>query len=127
MIMSIKLYLFYIFIGFILSLGVWLLILFNIDPYKTDFISISAFFASLLIWIFCLFSLLIYYFKIWYTNKEVIYTILPISLRQGFLISLVIVGLSILGSLNILNWWIAGLWALVILITELFFKTRTES
>jgi len=122
--MTLKFYIFYIFIGFILSLGVWILVLFNIDPYKADFMSIAAFFCSMFLWLFCLFSLVGYFLRVWSGNKEVVYTNMPIALRQAFLLSLVAIGLLILQSINVLNWWIAGIWILVILITELYFRAR---
>lgn len=122
---SFKVYIFCLFIGFVLALGVWILILFNIDPYKADFMSIASFYASLFLWVFCLLSIFGYYLRIWLGNKEVIYANLPVAMRQGVLISLIITGLLILQSLRVLNWWITGIWIMVIIVVELFFRART--
>ena len=122
--MNFRVYLFSIIVGFVLSLGVWILILLNIDPYKADFISISAFYLSMLAWIACLLSTIIYYLKVGFGNKEILYSNLPTSFRQGILVSLAISGLLFFQSIQVLTWWIAGIWVMIMLITELFFKTR---
>ena len=123
--MTHKLYIFGFFLAFVISLGIWLLILFNIDPYKADFISIASFFASFLLMLTSFLTLIGYYFRYYQGNKEVVYNILPISFRQAFLISFAIVGLLFLSSIGVLTWWIGGIWVLLVLITELFFRART--
>ena len=122
---SLKVYIFSLCVGFVLALGVWILILFNIDPYKADFMSIASFYASAFLWLFCLASLVGYYLRLWQCNKEVVYANLPIAMRQGALIGIAVTGLLILQSLRVLNWWIAGIWIVVVLVVELFFKART--
>jgi len=122
--MTHKLYIFGFFLGFIISLGVWLLILFNIDPYKADFISLASFFASFFLMFTCLLTLIGYYVRYFQGNKEVVYSILPISFRQAFLVSLALAGLLFLSSIGVLTWWIAGIWVVLVLITEFFFKSR---
>jgi len=122
--MNLKLYLFSFFVGFVLALGVWILILFNIDPYKADFISLSAFYASLLVWCFCFLSLIGYYFRIWFGNKEIVYANMPVAMRQGFLLSLGLVGLLVLQSIRVLTWWTAGVWIGVVMTAELYFRAK---
>lgn len=122
--MNLKSYLFAIFVGILVALGIWLLIFFNIDPFKADFITIGAFFASLFLWLWGLLALLGFYLKVWLGNKEVIYANLPIALRQTALISLIIVGLLIFQTLRVLTWWVGGILVLVILLLELFFRAR---
>jgi hypothetical protein len=124
--MNLRVYLFSLFIGFLVAFGVWLLILFNIDPFKTDFLSIAAFYASLFIWLSSLISLINYFVRLWFNNKEVVYANLTTALRQGMLISLIVVGLLILEQLNVLNWWVGGIWSIVVLLTELFFNVRGD-
>jgi hypothetical protein len=122
---NLKVYIFTLCIGFVLAVGVWILILFNIDPYKADFMSIASFYASAFLWLFCLFSIIGYYIRLWRCNKEVVYANLPIAMRQGAIISIAITGLLILQTLRVLNWWIAGIWIVVVMVVELFFRART--
>lgn len=122
--MKIKTYLFTLFCITLLSLGVFLTILFNFDPTSADFITKSAFFASIFILTTGLLTFSNFYIRIWATNKEVIFSHLPISIRHSVLISLVFVGLMILSSLKVLTWWDAGMFIVVIIMLELFFRTR---
>lgn len=123
--MNIRVYLFSLIAGFIITLGIWLLILFTLNPLNSDFLIIAAFFASFALAIFCLSSLIGYYARVYIGNKEVVYSHLSISLRQGVLISLIVSGILILQTLKVLNWWIAGIWILILLLVELYFRTRT--
>lgn len=123
--MNHKTYIFIIFSSSILSLGIWLMILLNYDPFSSDLITRGAFFASLFLWIWGLFTLIVFNIKIWIGNKEVIYSHLSVTLRQASFFSLTIIGLLIFQTLRVLNWWVGGILVLVILLTELFFRTRT--
>lgn len=123
--MNIKFYLFGIFLGFIFTLGVWILMLFNIDPFQADFLIIATFFATLFLWLWCVSTLIGYYLRVWSGNNEVVFSNLPIASRQGILLALIIVGLLILSTINILTWWIGAIWVLVISFMELFFRTRS--
>lgn len=122
--MKLQMYLFFIFTITLIALGTWFLILFNIDPYQTDLMSIAAFYASLLIWLSGLICLLLFYLRIKLSNKEIVFAHLPLSARQAILFSLIIVVIMILSSLNVLTWWTSALLAISILLLELFFQTK---
>lgn len=122
--MNFRSFIFAIITALIFTTSIWILILFNIDPYKADWLSKISFFLSLLIMITCILTLFGYYIRKKILNNELIYSILPVSFRQGILGALIIVGIIILSCINVLNWWIAGIWLLIILLIELFFKTR---
>ena len=122
--MKIQMYLFLIFIVTLVALGTWLLILFNINPYDTDLLSIASFFASMYLWISGLLTLISFYLKIKLSNREIIYNHLPISIRQASLISLAFITVLIISSLGIFTWWSGILIVISILILELFFRTK---
>lgn len=121
---SIRSYIFILFFGFILGIGIWFLILFNIDPFKSDFLTIAAFFASFMLWFVCLFTLIGYYIRLYVTNHEVIYVSLVDSFRQAFLLGLLVDSIMIFQSMHVLTWWIGCIIGLVMLLIELFFRTR---
>lgn len=125
--MKLKTYLFAIFSITLLSLGVWLLIFFNVDRDVADFITISAFFGSLFLWLAGFLTLIIFYLRVWFSNKEVVFSNLPISIRHAILIALIIVGLLALNALQVLTWWDAGMYLVVVVLLELFFRSKKVS
>lgn len=125
--MKLKTYLFTLFTITILALGVWLLILFNVDRNFADFVTKSAFFGSLFLWLMGIIAFIIFYLRVWISNREVVFGQLPISVRHACLISLAIVGLLIFKSIKIFTWWDSLMFVLVIVLIELFFRTRKVS
>ncbi len=122
--MTLKKQLFAIFTITLLSLGVWLAILFNTDPNKADLITRCAFFASLFVFLTGLFTFLGFYLRVYFSNREIIYNNFPIALRQSILISLIIVGLLVFSSLHVLTIWVAAIFVLAIILIEFFFKSK---
>jgi hypothetical protein len=122
--MPLKKYLFAIFTFTLLSLGVWLAILFNTDPNNTDLITRCAFFASLFVFLAGFFTFLGFYLRVYFSNREIIYNNFPIALRQSILLSLIIVGLLAFQTLRVLTVWVAAIYVLAIILVEFYFKSR---
>mgnify|MGYP001486893266 CR=1 FL=1 len=122
--MGLRLYLFSLYATLIISLGLWLLIIFNINPYQAPFWIVGIFYFTLFFLFVSLFSIIGFYFRIWLTNREVIFSHLAPTLRQGIIISLMIVGLVFLQQVKVLNWYVGGLYILAISMIELFFRSR---
>ncbi len=122
--MKLPVYLFSIFAITLISLGTWFLIIFNINPYQTDIMSIAAFFASLFIWLSGVLTLLFFYIKVNLANKEIIFAYLPTSIRHAILISLSLTAILVLSSLQVLTWWSGALIIIPILLLGLFFRTK---
>lgn len=122
--MNIKTNLFIIFSITLLALGVWLMILFNINPKNADWLEKLAFFGSLLLLLSGTLTFIIFYFRIWFSNKEVIYSYLPIAIRHSVLISFIAVSLLFLNALDVLTWWDGIILVVVIILIELFFQTK---
>lgn len=125
--MNLKKSLFAIFTITLLSLGVWLAILFNTDPNNSDLITRCAFFASLFTFLAGFFTFLGFYLRVYFSNREVIYSNFPIALRQSILLSLIIVGLLIFQSLKVLTIWTIVVYILAIVLIELFFKSKNKN
>lgn len=124
---NISKHLFIIFVGTLLALGIWLLIVFNYNPYLADKLTIVVFFACLLLWLTGIMSLIGFYIKLKMSNHEVIYSLLLPTIRQSLLISLAIVGVLVLSTLSVLTWWDAILLILAIASIELFYKIKLNT
>ena len=125
--MKTKVYLFILFCITLFSLGFFILILFNVDPYNADILSQSAFFISLFIFIIGILTLIGFYVRVKITNNEVFYANFAPSVRQSILVALVIVGLLVLKTLQVLSWWDGAMFALAILLLELYFQNKQIS
>lgn len=70
-----------------------------------------------------LFSLANFYYKVWATNREVIFSHLGPSLRQAALLSLVVTSCLFFEQIKVLNWWIAGMVIIAAALAELYFRS----
>lgn len=121
---TLKNYIFSIFIVSLVSIGTWLMILFNYNPYKSDIVTIIAFYTSLLLWVTGIFSLIGSYIRTKTINHDLIQSDLFAVFRQSLFISLAFVGILIMQTLKVLTWWDGILLVLAILLLELFFRTK---
>jgi hypothetical protein len=122
--MKLKSSLFFIFVLTLISLGVFLMILFNIDPNNADIFTISTFFISVFMFISGFLTFILFYLKNWFNNNEVIYTHLPIAIRQSVLISSAIIGILVFKSLDIFTVWDITIFLVIIILIELFFRSK---
>lgn len=122
--MALRLYMFSLICTFILSLFLFLLLFFSINPYAAPIWIILLFdFTFFLIWT-SIFALIGFYLKVWATNHEVIFAHLLPTLRQAIFLSLIVTGLLFLKQIGVLNWWIGGMLVAAIILVELFFRSR---
>ena len=122
--MSLRNYLFWLFVGTLLALGVFLAILFNTDPQQADFLTKSAFFISLFLFLMGFLTFLGFYLRVYFSNREIIYANLPIALRQAGLISFLLVGIIVLQALRVLTVWSAVILILMVVLMEMYFRTK---
>lgn len=121
---SFKIYLFSLFCVTLISLGIFILILFNIDPKSSDILTISAFFASFYVFFVGILTLIGFYIRVAYTNKEIFFAHFSPAFRQSALMGLIIITLLMMKTLDVLNWWDAITVSLAIILTEMYFQTR---
>lgn len=119
--------LFGIFSLWLCSLGVWIVILFNVDPTKSDILSYITFVASLFLWLSSLHTLIEYFIRIRANKGEMIYAPLPIATRHGVMVALAVSLLIALQFVHILNFLDAILIIIIIAISELYFKGRPQN
>lgn len=122
--MSLRLYLFGLYSTLIVSLGLWFLITFNVDPFLAPFWIIGIFYLTLYLFFVAFFAIILFYLKVWLTNREVIFSHLGSSLRQSAILALIIIGLLFLQQVKVLNWWVGLLFILAVGMLELFFRSK---
>lgn len=125
--MNLKKTLFSIFSLALVSLGIFIIILFNIDPYKSDRFVHIAFLSSLFLSLAGIWVFTEYLIKIRLNNKELVYSILPSTIRHALLGSAgitLIVGLKMINVLNFLDTLII---LIIIAVSELYFKERPHA
>ncbi len=122
--MILRIYLFSLYSTLLLSLGLFGLVVFNVDPYKSPFWMILIFYLTFFLFWLAFFGLIGFYLKIWASNREVIFAHLVPTLRQASLIALFFAGLLFLMQLKALNWWVIILLTLAILMLELSFRRK---
>lgn len=122
--MKTRLYLFVFFCLTLFSLGFFILILSNINPFDSDILTISMFFVSLFIFITGILTLIGFYIRVRVSNNEIFFANFKPSLRQATLFSLALIGILIFQSLKVLTWWDALMLTLSILLIELYFQNK---
>lgn len=122
--MSLRLYVFGLISTIVISLALWLILIFNINPFSAPFWVISLFYITSFFFFAAIFSLIMFYVKIWAGNKEVIFSHIMPTLRQGSMISFVIVALLFFQQIGILNAWLAGIFTFAIILIELYFRAN---
>jgi hypothetical protein len=121
---SLKVYLWGIGLLTILFVIYFIFIVFKISPQNANFIIYAAFFGSLFLGLVGIFSLAGFYFRAKITKGQVIFNYLKIAIRQGLLLSLVVIGLLLLKVAGVFNWWDALLLSGAILLLELYFRGK---
>lgn len=122
--MGLKLYLFGLYSIMILSFGLWFLLLNNVNPFQAPSWIIALTYLTLFCFLNCLFSIIGFYVKVRMSNREVVFAHLAPTLRQGALVSFLILGSVFLIQVKSFNWWIASLFIISILMLELFFRFK---
>ena len=101
-----------------------------LSPYHNPIIeeknifSIIFFHLSISLLFFGIFSFSLFKLRKKFHTEEFLKTHLGISIRQGFLISLILVGILFLQEMRVLTWWGGLLVIGAVFIIELYFLTR---
>jgi len=99
----------------------WSLVILYIDPKSSGYMGLFLFYATLALALMGFFTLMSFSLKRWVSNNEVIFAHISSSFRQGFWLSIIIVGTLMMQGAKILNWWIALLFIGSIALLELYF------
>ncbi|MBU0705914.1 hypothetical protein KJ657_03690 [Patescibacteria group bacterium] len=113
-----------VFITSALGWASWFVVVYKLSPFSQPTLGLSLFYSSLFIALAGTFALLFYFLRVW-TNKKEIYNVhLNTSLRQGTLLSImVIIGLAF-QRLRVLTWWDGILLLAIVLLIEFYFSSQ---
>jgi hypothetical protein len=117
-------YLTAILIATFLSWASWFVVLYKLSPFSQPVLALSLFYASLFIALAGTFALIFYFLRVWANKKEIYNVHLNTSLRQGVLLSaMIIIGLAF-QRLRVLTWWDGILLLAIVLLVEFYFSSR---
>lgn len=105
----------------------WITVLFYIDPHSTGVVGLILFYLSLFFALIGTFSLLGFFFRVWFLKTEMIFRHVGIAFRQALLFALLLVGSLILQGMRVFTWWNAGLFLVSLSLIEFFFLSRKEN
>ena len=118
--------LFFIFSITVVAIATFVIVINNYNPYETGQLIFSIFYIALLIMLTGVFTIVIFYSKIYIFKNSMIYALFRPSLRQGAIISIGIVSTMLLQSLRLLDFWVEIPLLIVIVLIELFFQTKSK-
>lgn len=122
--MALRLYKFGLIASICLSGFLWFLLLMSVNPYQAPFWIILLFYVTLYIVCTSIIALLFFNLKVKAGNREVIYSHIGPTLRQSAFLSVVIIGCLFLEQLKVLNWWVASMLIVALLLIELYYRSR---
>ncbi len=109
-------------IATLISLAVFFIIFYLVNPYTTTWITILVFYSDLIILLTSVLTIIIFYFRSNALSGQTNQLPFSQSLRQGFLISIVGIGLLLLKAGRILNLWDGILLIIVVILIEFYYK-----
>ncbi|EKD49353.1 MAG: hypothetical protein ACD_63C00173G0002 [uncultured bacterium] len=121
--MSLKIYIIGMIVATLVCFGVFCFVLFFVDP-DAGKLGVSALYMTLFMTLVGIFTLFGYRIRVFASKGEELYAHMGMSLRQGILFSIAVVGILFLQSLRILNWWDGGLLVGFLILLEFFFLSR---
>jgi len=96
----------------------------NISPFISGYLALTFFYSSLFIALTGTFTLLNYYLRIAITKGKNNYQQINTALRQGSLLSLMVIAGLIFQRLRVLTWWDALLILIIVLLVEYYFMAK---
>lgn len=109
------------------GLFAWLaffVVLFKMNPYESMGLALSFFYISIFVALSCTFTVIGFYFRIWLFKNEIFYKHINIALRQGIILSLIVIFCLIFQMLKLLTWWSSFLLVLIAVLVEAYFSSK---
>ncbi len=110
----------------LLSWTAWAVVLNRLSPILSVELALFLFFVTLFIALTCTFTVFGYYFRLGFLHKDYLKRNINVSLRQGALLSFMVVFVLIFQLNRVLTWWSGILLILMILGLEYYFSLREE-
>ncbi len=102
----------------------WVVVIFNINPFEAEFLGLLLFYISLFLALLGTLSLIGFFLRTLFSKQELVFKHLGGSLRQAFFFSTLIVGTLLLKGTKLYSWWAIILLILGITILEIFFLIK---
>jgi len=113
-----------ILIATFISWASWLVVVYKLSPFSQQLLALGLFYSSLFVALIGTFTLIFYALRVWANKKEIYNAHLNTSLRQGGLLSaMVVIGLGF-QRLRVLTWWDGILLLAIVLLIEFYFSSR---
>lgn len=122
--MTLRLYLWGLKIGALVSLIGWLVVIFNVDPLKDGPIGLVLFYGSLFLFLATILIVLFTAFRKPADSGETDARYLQISFRQGLLLATLGIIFLVMQSYRVLVWWDGLLVIAGMLLIELYFLMK---
>ncbi len=117
-------YIIAILIASFFSWASFIVVINKLSPFSQPALSMSLFYSSLFIALAGTFALAFYFLRVWSNKKEIYNVHLNTSLRQGVLLSVVVVVGLAFQRLRVLTWWDGLLILAIVLLIEFYFMSR---
>ena len=117
-------YLLSIIIATIFGWASWGVVIKKLSPFTSPELALSLFYSSLFIALTGTFALLIYYLKALLNKGRPHSVQMNVAIRQGILISAMIVVALAFQRLKVLTWWDGLLLLFIVLLIEFYFMSR---
>lgn len=108
----------------IVSWVAWVVVISKLDPFESKGLALGMFYLSLLIALTCTFTILGFYLRLWLNNNEFFYQHIHLALRQGILLSIIVLGCLTFQILRVLTWWSGALLILTVTFVEMYFVAK---
>jgi len=103
--MSFRAYILMMIVTTLISWGVWAMVIFSIDPYKTDTLGLAFFYLSFFLSLVGTISIIGSVLRKIVIKGELLFRQVIVSFRQSVLFSILIITALFLQSNSILTWW----------------------
>lgn len=104
----------------------WIITLYKLNPFESTGMALAFFLITFFIALMATFTILGFYARVWIYKNEIYYNHINISLRQGILLSLIVVVSLVFQLLGILNWLSGLLLIAAMLLIESYFSMRSK-
>ncbi len=102
----------------------WVLVITKLSPYENMGLGLAFFYITFLIALSSTFTVIGFYFRLWFFKNEIFYKHINISLRQGVFLSLIAMFSLIFQMLRVLNWGSGILLIFVFVLLEFYFASK---
>lgn len=100
------------------------IVVFRLDPFTSTTLALPFFFLALFFALSTTLALTGFYSRVWFRTNEIYQAHIPISLRQGILISIAVCVTMVFQIHRMLTWWDGILIVAAVSLVELYFSSQ---